>query len=297
MVVIADKAGGLGNRLLVFAHVAASAIEHGYKVSDPSLDEFTAFFPAFHGDIFTRVPARNGSRSTPGWLRSLVYWVTFIAAGLVGRSAGLRNRLIRVLPGERFELSSPDFVSLANARGLVFVQGWLLRDRASLVKHASDLRRVFTPTETITDRARSSVERSRHGGDLLIGVHVRQTDYRVHLGGRFFFDLARYRAEMTRATELFPDRKVTFLVCSDEAIEPSAFAGLEVTVGTGHFIEDLYSLAGCDRLLGPPSSYTLWASFYGEVPLYMIREDGGKMSIDAFAVAPDIHDPVIEALY
>jgi hypothetical protein len=41
--------------------------------------------------------------------------------------------------------------------------------------------------------------------------------------------------------------------------------------GPGHFIEDLYALASCDYIIGPPSTFSQWASFYGNVPRYMVN--------------------------
>ena len=57
------------------------------------------------------------------------------------------------------------------------------------------------------------------------------------------------------------------LVCSNASPPASAFAGCDVSAGIGHLVEDLYALARCDYLVGPPSTYTAWASFYGQVPL------------------------------
>jgi hypothetical protein len=42
----------------------------------------------------------------------------------------------------------------------------------------------------------------------------------------------------------------------------------------GSAVEDLYSLARCDYLLGPPSTFSLWASFYGNVPLHQMASAG-----------------------
>jgi hypothetical protein len=43
-------------------------------------------------------------------------------------------------------------------------------------------------------------------------------------------------------------------------------------------VGDLYALARCDYIMGPPSTYTQWASFYGNRP--MLSLDGGDQRID-----------------
>jgi hypothetical protein len=60
---------------------------------------------------------------------------------------------------------------------------------------------------------------------------------------------------------------------------------MEYLAGTGHLIEDLYSLAQCDFLAGPPSTFTLWASFYGKVPLYMAKDIHKVPSLSDFQIA------------
>jgi hypothetical protein len=71
---------------------------------------------------------------------------------------------------------------------------------------------------------------------------------------------------MEKVQAAVPGENVSFLVCSDAPVPPAAFVGLDVLYGNGHELEDLYALAACDRLLGPRSTYSKWASFYGAVP-------------------------------
>lgn len=65
----------------------------------------------------------------------------------------------------------------------------------------------------------------------------------------------------------FAPRHVTFLVCGDQLDQADWLVGGNVVRGAGHAVEDMYAFAGCDCLAGPPSTFTGWASFYGNVPL------------------------------
>ena len=69
----------------------------------------------------------------------------------------------------------------------------------------------------------------------------------------------------------FPGRKVAFLVCSDERQDPAVFAGLNVTFSDNSAVVDMYALAGCNFIVGPSSSFSQWASFYGNVPLHILN--------------------------
>ena len=119
----------------------------------------------------------------------------------------------------------------------------------------------------------------------MIGVHVRRNDYATFKGGRFFYSHEQYRRVMDRVEELFASEDVSFLVCSNEPVPRETFRGLNVSYGNGHEVDDLYALANCDRLIGPPSTYGKWASFYGSVPRYEIVEPGRPVSPESFHVA------------
>ena len=44
---------------------------------------------------------------------------------------------------------------------------------------------------------------------------------------------------------------------------------------------DLYALSLCDRLMGPPSTFSRWASFVNHVPLYFIFDKNQKIQSDS----------------
>jgi hypothetical protein len=119
---------------------------------------------------------------------------------------------------------------------------------------------------------------------LLVGVHVRRTDYERFKDGRFFYSHAQYRDLMVSVEAIFPERDVTFLVCSDERVPSEAFAGLDVVRGPGQELEDLYALASCDLIIGPPSTYSAWASYYGEVPRCQISDPTELVARTSFVV-------------
>lgn len=81
------------------------------------------------------------------------------------------------------------------------------------------------------------------------------------------------------------NQKVRFLLCSNEKIltKPFEKENLDICFSTNHFLEDMYSLAACDYILGVPSSYSMWASFYGKTPLRILDKKGMKISLKDFS--------------
>jgi hypothetical protein len=298
MLVIAEKSGQLGNRLLVFAHCITIAEQEGCTVVNLAFDEYAPWFPATRDDLFCRYPPRRTAvRSTA--IRHALY---VSVRGLVAFAwlLGLRRtpwwRLERIGWGEKRDLASPDLVEAMRTK-ILLLQGWLFRNGDAFRRHADVIRRVLTPSVEIQARAEEAVDAVRARGEVVIGVHIRRGDYRSHLGGRFFFGLDAYGEVMSKARRLFPHQTVSFLVASEEPIDGSAFRGFEVGSGPGDACGDLHALAGCDYLLGPPSSFTLWASFVGDVPLYPIVDPSAEVDPASFRVAPDLADPELSDLY
>jgi hypothetical protein len=83
----------------------------------------------------------------------------------------------------------------------------------------------------------------------------------------------------------FPDRKVAFFVCSDEPRTADEFPGLSVGLGAGSPVGDLYALAGCDYIFGPQSTFTQWASFYGNKPLFLLNDANARLERAKFRVS------------
>ena len=50
-------------------------------------------------------------------------------------------------------------------------------------------------------------------------------------------------------------------------------------------VGDLYALARCDYIMGPPSTYTQWASFYGNAPLFHLFTSSGHLELGKFRVS------------
>ena len=83
----------------------------------------------------------------------------------------------------------------------------------------------------------------------------------------------------------FPGRTAAFFVCSDEPRSREEFAGLTVEIGAGPPINDLCTLVGCDFVLGPLSTFSQWASFYGNVPLLHLRGADERVDAGRFQVS------------
>ena len=269
--------------MFVFAHFVACALEHGLKISNPAFEEYAEFFKSTQRDLFCRYPRRR-SLLLSGRLREWLYAITWrLTNSLAYRSPNNRFwQVIRVSEDEIFDLADPKFVAAAKVKWLIFVQGWLFRDEPRLQKHAEAIRKFFEPAGAIVHKVKSHIDKIRDECEVLVGVHIRQGDYRNFEGGRYFYESRDYARMMKEMEGLFPNKCVGFLICSNAPQSPEVFADFKHTAGPGHFVEDMYALAACDYLMGPPSTYTLWASFYGNVPLYQVKDVSRSLSAADF---------------
>ena len=280
VIVIAHPVGQLGNRLFLSAHFIAFAHTFGFKICNPALGEYAEFFEGSQGDVLCQFPKKRYSypKCNPAlrcWLPRMIAKFT-AALARIPKIEVLRCKVLDILStndctDEPFPLRGEMFRKALAGSGYLLVRGWKFRDEESLITHQQIVAQYFRPIASVRERIQSCVEQARKGANLLIGVHVRQGDYREWLGGKYFYELEDYHRWMQQAKTLWPDRKIAFLICSNTPCATDAFPNCQTSNGPGDPIGDLYALAACDYLIGPPSTFSLWASYYGRVPLHMLE--------------------------
>jgi hypothetical protein len=287
---MASKPGGLANRLVAFSHFIANAIEYDYKLINPTFDEYCQYFPSL---------AQNRFRSYPIHSKFVVDVPFSTFKKILNLTRRLRNSPLHAMISagdDIFDLSDPVFLALVRKK-VVFTNGWLFRDYKSIEKHAAVIRSFFKPLPQHAERAAQAVATIKDLADVVVGVHIRRGDYREWRGGSYFYEYDVYREKILQLKSYFRSKgkKIAFLVCSDEKVEQSALQPASVYPGPGHLVEDLYALAGCDYLIGPPSTFSKWASFYGQVPLMHICNPHEAMALEKFQVFASLEPGVFEA--
>jgi hypothetical protein len=188
-------------------------------------------------------------------------------------------------------LDEPEVLADLRHHGLTVVCGPKIRCWRLVAGHEEVVRRTLRIREDVTRKAEAHVRRLRTSYDFLIGVMVRQSDYREYAGGRFFFESGQYAAWMREALALFGDRgRVGFLIASEEPQDPAVFRGLPAhfgtgfAVGPGHYLENLAELGCCDLVMTTASSFGCWGAFIGRAPvLPLVRPDQPLRARDTLA--------------
>lgn len=290
MFILSKKYGRLCNRLFNSAHVLASAIEHKHQFVNLAFYDYACYFQSTSQDIFCRFPIQSSFIQNHSKVGKLLYYVAYMLSTLFRylESIGIKfNKLKTVSASEYKDGCNLDNIlpnEIANSNQVVFFQGFPILAFNSLEKHGDEVRKYFTPSTIYLNNIRALIADLRKDCDLLIGVVIRHGDYREYLSGRYFYTLDKYSQFMQQLQSAFPDKKLKFLICSDDNQNLSAFENFDFYFRSGHMIENLYSLAECDYIISPPSTYGMWASFFGKVPLYIIQDPEKSISIDCFEI-------------
>ena len=287
MIVIADKPGQLGNMLFLFSHFIGRAIESDFSVSCLGFDNYADCFPSTQADLWCRFPARKSRRQGTPRLRSWLYGTVNLSVRALAKLGGNLGflRSITIYDWDTiFPLDDPEFIELAQSKRITLLRGWGFRDYECMKKHGDSIREFFQPHEANQRRIDELINQARQDADVLVGVHIRHGIVHFENTRKYFYTAKRYAEMMREIAGLFPGQRIAFLICSDWPQDPKMFAGLNVTFGTGDLIEDMYAFASCDYLIGAPSTFTMWASFYGKVPLNVIRSPDQTQKLTDFVV-------------
>lgn len=264
MLIMPHPYGRMANRLILATTFIAQAEEYGDTFLHLAFADYCRFFEGTrHRPFLYHRSTRPQPRARERLFGCVNIWNTYDKRG------------------ETYFLEQEAFRAAQAATRFLFVIGWSFRTPEIVLKHKSLIRTIFTPVTRHRDAVARLAGNLRAHADHVVGVHIRQTDYKTFSGGKYFYSLDTYKGFMRQMEGQLPGR-TRFLLCSDIRLDPDAFRDFDILTGTGHPVEDNYALATCDYLIGPPSTYTAWASFYGEVPKCFLTSSTGAIPLNAF---------------
>lgn len=183
-----------------------------------------------------------------------------------------------------FEEFDPKYLAfLRNRNGIVLVEGWGFRAYTETKKHHS----FFKYKYTLRDRFISDlmlldkIQSFKDSGRLVVGLHVRRGDYAIYERGKYYFTDERYYGILHETKEEIGsaiNKDIEFIVFSNEAVD---FKGC--LVSQNEWFVDHHLMMQCDYLIGPPSTFTMWASYIGRVPYLHVTNDS-SVNIMQFSI-------------
>ena len=293
---IVKRCGRLANRIIFYANIIAWAEEKKLKITNFTFQSYANLFESTHLTCGSAYPPHElgvlSKLSLPitNLLNSirLQYQCIYLFSKVLLKS----NLLCRLFP----IFSDHDFDGTRSlseiipedywlTRKTLFLSGWKFREPVLTIKHASKIRDFFKPIEKVRIQVEKSFPQRDKRKCLVVGVHIRKGDYSNWKGGKYDYPVCDYITIMKKILDLFPDDELSFLICSNEALDAELFNQFNITISHNSAIEDLYALSMCDLIFGPPSTFTQWASFYGEKPLLHVYNTEEEFNQNSFQVS------------
>ena len=161
---------------------------------------------------------------------------------------------------------------------------WYFRNDAAIVRHREKICSYLRVNDEFFARPNDIISKARENNATVVGVHIRRGDYKTACS-HLYFDDATYLRFMKEFLDSWGNKKVVFVLVSNEPINLDYFTknGIEAVDATGLPQEDIVTLSLCDYIMGPGSTFSWWAAYYGNKPRLSIQSRDESVSVDRFA--------------
>jgi hypothetical protein len=256
------------------ANALGFAIEHEYRLEDYTLSfcnyhdgsSNIRFFENYHPFHFFEFPRPKLC------LSNRIKW-------------RLKNHLHKQI--KRIENFDPTFdLQKLNTRKSFELKGFHFSSGELAFKHRSRICDIlrFNGSEVLPIDSMLKEAKKRY--DLLLGVHIRQKDYKGFYDGNFYLTPHQYLHSVEHFMSLhLPSRSIGVVVCSDDAetLQKIQEVHSEYLYPNGNIVQDIYALSMCNYIIGPKATtMSSWAAFIGESILLQIVKSTDSFELTDF---------------
>ena len=269
MILVPNCAGQMCNKLIYFAHALATAIDCGRDLVyffGEDAHRFSDLHPEALGGVDVRCFNWRRSKIVDGICGWLEWHLHPDREGFMVNSrklvSGFRDRP-RFLP--------------------IVLWDWNFRNPEGVKKHRAKICAYLRAKDAHVVRAKEIVSRAREGADVVVGVHVRRGDYKWAYDGKYYYSDEEYLRFM-REFEKSSGKRVRFVVVSNEPVNCEFLQanGVSVVNASASAAEDVVTLSECDYIMGPRSTFSRFAAFYGNKPICRILDRAQRIDIESF---------------
>lgn len=259
--------GNHSNRLFQNLHFEAFCIEHNIKYLNPTFCNISKYYVS---------PCRS-YRGLKG--RFTVFTMKIF------KKTKLLHKIKNV---KLFNIDNQDnrgeLCNLSKIYNNIYTGGWYFRAHDLVEKHHDffmqkySLKYKYIPKAGLLD----DINQWKLMNIIIVGIHIRRGDYISHEDGKYYDGVIYKKYMKLMQDEIYRvyERKCHFIIFSNE----------KTLIGENQFISksnnewyiDHYLMSNCDYLIGPPSTFTSWASYMGKVKMFHIETANDKLSLDKF---------------
>ena len=284
IVILQTSGNELANQLWNYASIYAYTLERGYKLENPSFFEYgnyflipppNLFFKILFFNPFTNYTGRKNAFRRKVW-RKLYFWYARTMLWFFGRHSIVykdADNKPYYLPPTKESLGR---LSELEKKGRdIYFDSWLFRNPAGLEKYREEVREYFKPRKDIKETVINNIKNLREKYKNLIGVHIRQGDYKTWRGGAYYITQTRVREILDEylKTTCSNASEICFVITSDGSVDTSLFSGLNTLISKESAIHDLFLLASTNLIIGSNSTFGAFASYYGNIPFIVMQKE------------------------
>lgn len=264
MIVLFNGYGNHSNRLFQNLHFEAFCLENGIQYANPTFADMYEYYVS---------PVESKKENTAKFLRTRIgrYLIKYgLCKNVISFNNEDDNNAAMLL-----ECSNQD----------CYVEGWSFRVHSLTAKYQD----LFVEKYSLKDKyfinnsLYQKLTNIHRETTAIIGVHIRRDDYKSWMDGKYFFKDEVYKAYMlnleTKISKEY-DKKCVFIVFSNEST--ACEDNTNTHVSNNDWYIDHLLMSKCDFLIGPPSTFTLWASYIGKTRFFHIKDGSGSIEIDKF---------------
>src|SRR3989344_883034 len=198
IIIIRSSGNELANQLWNYASIYAYSLEMRYTLLNPSFFEYGEYFemkaspnPLFFILFFW--PFRNYTKRKTSikrriW-RKFYKWYSSTILSFHKRNTVTAGIATFYLPPTK---SSSDGLSILEKNNQdIYLDGWLFRNSVGLEKYRAEIREYCRPRKNIQDNVESTIKELGGMYDKIVGVHIRQGDYRTWRNGIYLIEQKR----------------------------------------------------------------------------------------------------------
>ena len=286
MIIIVDKQGQLANRLFVFTSFIALCEESSVKVYYPGFYDYADYFSATSTGNLIQYPIKHNKK------KLLINRINQICYHVLLRCYNYLEKLkIKETSWYYLHNFSTDnidkFVAQLSINKFILCRGWVYTNKNRWL-YREKVSNYFRLKPDLGSPVEAFYKQHLSNTEIILGVHIRRGDYETFLDGKYFYDFKTYKLYLTKLLSLIDSQKTIKILFSSNEVIPESFlkSFRNYVIAPGNQIIDLYLLSRCTHIIGPPSTYSMWASFIGMVPLFKIesKDSFDSLNIEDFYV-------------
>jgi hypothetical protein len=283
-IILQHGGGELTNQLWNFISIYAYSLEKGYECQNYSFFEYNNCFRIpvknklinfiFFNPFRNRVERRSGylTKILRNIYKIYVVFVRIFYRSRIISSRNTKNEISYLFPTP---VKNEVFSDLEKDKGVIYFDGWLFRNPVGITKYRKEIVNYFKPNPKIEKSVREFIKSLRKRYNYIVGLHIRQGDYKTFKGGKYFIEQERVRQIIDEYMSFFKkdSLETCFVITSDGKIEEKYFKGLNYVISDKNAVEDLFILSATDIIIGSDSSFGDFAAYYSDIPHIIFKKE------------------------